>query len=317
MAHPSLYDCKIALLAGGTSGEREISRASGRGAQQALEEAGFSVEVLDPARKEELIKLASGEYQVAFLCLHGKGGEDGVIQGFLEAVGLPYTGSGVLSSALAMDKGKAKLVYEQNGILTPRSLLLKRGAARLVAEEIAAELGLPCVVKPATEGSALGVFIVDTAEGIDEAIDKAFEIDEELVLESYISGLELTAAVLGNDDLTVLPLIEIIPTHEFYDFESKYAPGGSKHICPARIDDEAAEAIKELAMAAHKALGCKGVSRSDFILDEQGRPWMLETNTLPGMTSTSLLPDSARAAGISFPELCTMLVEFALEEGGR
>lgn len=317
MAHPSLYDCKIALLAGGTSGEREISRASGRGAQQALEEAGFSVEVLDPARKEELIKLASGEYQVAFLCLHGKGGEDGVIQGFLEAVGLPYTGSGVLSSALAMDKGKAKLVYEQNGILTPRSLLLKRGAARLVAEEIAAELGLPCVVKPATEGSALGVFIVDTAEGIDEAIDKAFEIDEELVLESYISGLELTAAVLGNDDLTALPLIEIIPTHEFYDFESKYAPGGSKHICPARIDDEAAEAIKELAMAAHKALGCKGVSRSDFILDEQGRPWMLETNTLPGMTSTSLLPDSARAAGISFPELCTMLVEFALEEGGR
>lgn len=317
MAHPNLYDRKIALLAGGTSGEREISRASGRGAQQALEEAGFSVEVLDPARKEELIKLASGEYQVAFLCLHGKGGEDGVIQGFLEAVGLPYTGSGVLSSALAMDKGKAKLVYEQNGILTPRSLLLKRGAARLVAEEIAAELGLPCVVKPATEGSALGVFIVDTAEGIDEAIDKAFEIDEELVLESYISGLELTAAVLGNDDLTVLPLIEIIPTHEFYDFESKYAPGGSKHICPARIDDEAAEAIKELAMAAHKALGCKGVSRSDFILDEQGRPWMLETNTLPGMTSTSLLPDAARAAGISFPELCTMLVEFALEEGGR
>ena len=117
--------------------------------------------------------------------------------------------------------------------------------------------------------------------------------------------------------MTVLPLIEIIPTHEFYDFESKYAPGGSKHICPARIDDEVAEAIKELAMAAHKALGCKGVSRSDFILDEQSRPWMLETNTLPGMTSTSLLPDAARAAGISFPELCTMLVEFALEEGGR
>lgn len=317
MAHPNLYDCKIALLAGGTSGEREISQASGRGAQRALEEAGFNVELLDTARKEELIKLASGEYQVAFLCLHGKGGEDGVIQGFLEAIGLPYTGSGVLSSALAMDKGKSKLIYEQSGIPTPRSLLLKRGAARPPAEEIAAELGLPCVVKPATEGSALGVFIVGTPEEVEEAIDKAFEIDGELVLESYIRGLELTAAVLGNDDLTALPLIEIIPTHEFYDFESKYAPGGSKHICPARIADESAEAIKELAMRAHKALGCRGMSRSDFILDEQGRPWMLETNTLPGMTGTSLLPDAARAAGISFPKLCTMLVEFALEESER
>lgn len=314
VAHPNLYDCKIALLAGGTSGEREISRASGRGAQQALEEAGFSVELLDTARKEELIKLASGEYQVAFLCLHGKGGEDGVIQGFLEAIGLPYTGSGVLSSALAMDKGKSKLIYEQNGIPTPRSLLLKRGAARPTAEEIVDEIGLPCVVKPATEGSALGVFIVDTPEEVEEAIDKAFEIDEEIVLESYIRGLELTAAVLGNDDLTALPLIEIIPTHEFYDFESKYAPGGSKHICPARIADELAEVVKELAMSAHKALGCRGMSRSDFILDEQGRPWMLETNTLPGMTGTSLLPDAARAAGISFPKLCTMLVELALED---
>ena len=285
--------------------------ASGAGAREALGEAGFDVTVLDPAESVDLKRLIDEPFDVAFLCLHGKHGEDGTIQGLLEMIGLPYTGSGVWSSALAMDKAKAKLYYDQAGIFTPPSVTLHAGEEAHAAS-IIDKIGTHCVVKPGTEGSALGVFIVNGAVEVEDAIKKAFELDTEVLIERYVEGTELTVAVIGDDELEALPIIKIVPTSEFYDFNSKYAPGGSQHICPAPLDDETTAMVKDLAIRAHRALSCSGMSRSDFILDDEGICWILETNTIPGMTGTSLLPDAARAAGISFPELCTRLIKFAL-----
>ena len=304
-------ECRVALLAGGKSGEREISLASGEGARHALEEAGFDVTVLDPAEKEDLKRLIDGPFDVAFLCLHGKYGEDGTMQGLLEIIGLPYTGSGVWSSALAMDKAKAKVYYERDGIPTPPSIVLHAGEEFAAADVIRA-LGSHCVVKPGTEGSALGVYIVEGAEAVADAVKKALEIDDEVLIERYIKGKELTVAVIGGDHPQALPIIEIVPKSDFYDFESKYAPGGSQHLCPAPLAPDVAAMVQDLAVRAHESLSCRGMSRSDFILEEDGSCWTLETNTIPGMTGTSLLPDAARAAGMSFPELCTKLIQIAL-----
>ena len=306
--------CRVALLAGGTSGEREISLASGKGAGEALREAGFIVQELDPAKKDHLKTLIEEPFDVAFLCLHGKGGEDGVLQGFLETIGLPYTGPGVWSSATAMNKAQSKLFYQREGIPTAPYQYIKKGEGYSV-QELALAMGGTCVVKPATEGSALGIYIVEGEEAIADAIERVFEIDELVVVEKYIQGTELTVAVLGNRDPFALPVIEIVPKADLYDFESKFAPGGWQHICPAALDEEKTKQVMDAAVGAHKVLQCSGVSRSDFILDKNGIPWILETNTIPGMTATSLLPDAARAAGISFPELCTKLIEYAFEEG--
>lgn len=305
-------ECKVALLAGGTSGEREISIASGNGAKAALEEAGFAVTWIDPAKRDDLKRLIEEPFDVAFLCLHGKMGEDGTVQGMLELLGIPYTCSGVLSSATAMDKAKSKVFYGLGGVPTPPSFTLKRDEA-FDLEDLKRVIGIPCVVKPATEGSALGVEIVENETRLLDAINAAFEIDVQVLVETFVAGTEVTVAVIGNDQPHALPIIEIVPRGEFYDFDSKYAPGGSQHICPARLETDLTELIQDYAGRAHLALGCRGVSRSDFIIDASGKPWILETNTIPGMTATSLLPDAARAAGMSFPELCTVLIEYALE----
>lgn len=279
---------------------REISIASGQGAGAALKEAGFNVTTLDPADKGDLVRLIQGGFDVAFLCLHGKNGEDGTIQGMLEIIGVPYTGPGVWSSATAMDKAKAKIFYQENGIPTPPSVtLFSKGEA--VVDDLVVRLGDHVVVKPATEGSALGVSIVEGVQNIGAALDAAFALDREVLVERYVGGTELTVAVIGNDDPCALPVIEIVPQNEFYDFESKYAPGGSQHICPARLDKETTEKIQQIAIDSHKALECRGMSRTDVIMDEDGACWVLETNTIPGMTETSLLPDAGRAAGIEFP----------------
>lgn len=305
--------CRVALLAGGKSNEREISLASGKGAREALEAAGFPVTMIDPADKNDLKKLIDEAFDVAFLCMHGKFGEDGTIQGLLDVLGIPYTCSGVWSSALAMDKSKTKIFYERNNVPTPPSLTVFKDDAIDVAE-VVKKLGSNVVVKPATEGSAIGVFIVNGEEEIVEALRRAFEIDSEVLIERYVKGREFTVAVLGNKDAVAFPVIEIVPKSDFYDFESKYAPGGSQHICPANIPDDLASRLKDAAVAAHVALSCSGTSRSDFLMEEDGTFWVLETNTIPGMTATSLLPDAASAAGMTFPELCTKLIEFALEE---
>lgn len=305
--------CKVALLAGGTSGEREISIASGKGAKAALEKAGFPVTTIDPADKDDLKKLIDEHFDIAFLCMHGKMGEDGTIQGMLEILGIPYTCSGVQASAIAMDKNKSKIMYETREIPTPVSMLLTKGQD-FSYDELKEKVGIPCVAKPATEGSALGVEIVNDEDALEEAIDRVFAIDNQVIVEQFVSGTEITVAVLGNDLPFALPVIQIVPTGEFYDFTSKYAPGGSQHICPAPLEDDVTSKAQDYAVRAHLALGCSGVSRSDFIIDESGEPWILETNTIPGMTETSLLPDAARAAGMDFPALCTKLIQYALDK---
>ncbi len=306
-------EIKVALLAGGNSGEREISLASGKGAYNALTEAGFQVTQLDPANKADLVSLINEDFDVAFLALHGKGGEDGSMQGMLEILGIPYIGSGIWSSATAMDKAKAKVFYESYGVLTPKSLTLY-SENQYSVEEIIQEVGEHCVVKAATEGSALGVYPCNGAEEVKDALKKVFEIDSEALAETFVSGDEYTVAVLGNDKPYALPIIQIVPMHEFYDFESKYSVGGSQHICPAPLPEEEAKKAADLAVDAHIALGCKGVSRTDMIKDAAGEFWVLETNTIPGMTATSLLPDAAAAAGMSFPELCIQMIKDALEK---
>ena len=292
-------ETSVALISGGKSGEREISLVSGSAVYDALLDAGFSVTQIDPAKKEDLVTLVSEDFDVAFLALHGKLGEDGTIQGMLEILGIPYTGPGVWSSATAIDKPKTKIIYEQVGVPTPRAILL-HSPDQMTAEDIEREFGSSCVIKAATEGSALGVYLCNGREEIESALKNVFEIDDH------------TVGVLGTEDPQVLPVIQIIPINEFYDFESKYAEGGSKHICPAPLNEELTKKAQNIALLAHKGLECSGVSRTDLLLDSEGNFYALETNTIPGMTPTSLLPDAARVAGMDFTQLCIALIEDAI-----
>lgn len=304
-------ETSVALLAGGKSGERDISLISGKAVYDALVNAGFSVTEIDPASKEDLVKLVSGNFDVAFLALHGKFGEDGTIQGMLEILDIPYTGPNVWSSATAIDKAKTKLVYERIGVPTPRSVMLL-DPHEMSAEEVVREFGTSCVVKAATEGSALGVYLCNSLEEIREALKKVFEIDDKVLVEAMITGEEYTVGVLGTENPRVLPVIQIIPINDFYDFESKYAEGGSKHVCPAPLSAELTKKAQDIALLAHQGLECEGVSRTDLLLDAEGNFWALETNTIPGMTPTSLLPDAAQSVGMDFTELCITLIEDAL-----
>lgn len=312
--HCNPAEVRVTLLKGGVSSEREVSLRSGEASAAALRSQGFNVSEVDTGEPDMIQQILDSKPDVVFNVLHGKDGEDGCIQGFLELVGIPYTGSGVLASALAMDKSKSKVFYELEGIDTPGSVTLVKGHPYDISK-IIAKVGEKSVVKPAGEGSSVGMSIVHEASQLEDAIEKAFECDETVLVERFVNGTEVTVAVLGNDDPEALPVIEIVPwdKSEFYDFEAKYAAGGSTHIIPARISDDQTAACQKQAVAAHKALGCRGVSRTDFIIDENGICWALETNTLPGMTATSLLPDTAAKAGLEFGPLCQTLVELALE----
>lgn len=306
---------KVALLKGGTSGEREISLKSGAACADALREEGFDVVEIDTGQPGALQQIIDEKPTVAFLALHGKGGEDGCMQGFCELLSLPYTGSGVLASALAMDKERSKVIYDAVGLRTAPWVTIHAGEDH-DANAIIDKLGNKVVVKAAHEGSSLGVYIVEGATDLEMAIGEALTFDSTVIVEKFVKGTETTVAVLGNDSLEALPVIEIVPQGDStsYDFTAKYAVGGSKHIIPARLDERTTAACQEAALRAHEALGCKGVSRTDIMVDEEGECWVIETNTLPGMTSTSLLPDTAGKVGISFGALCRLLVELALEE---
>lgn len=306
---------KVALLKGGTSGEREISLKSGAACADALREEGFDVVEIDTGQPDALQQIIDEKPTVAFLALHGKGGEDGCMQGFCELLSLPYTGSGVLASALAMDKERSKVIYDAVGLKTAPWVTVHASEDH-DANAIIDKLGNKVVVKAAHEGSSLGVYIVEGATDLEMAIGEALTFDSTVVVEKFVKGTETTVAVLGNDSLEALPVIEIVPQGDStsYDFTAKYAVGGSKHIIPARLDERTTAACQEAALRAHEALGCKGVSRTDIMVDEEGECWVIETNTLPGMTSTSLLPDTAGKVGISFGALCRLLVELALEE---
>lgn len=247
---------------------------------------------------------------VAFLALHGRYGEDGTVQGMLELCGIPYTGSGVLASALAMNKAMTKRLLKSDGIPTPPFLVLSDpDKAPYVADYFA----LPLVVKPNQQGSSFGMTIVQEKKDLKPAVELAIRYDHEALLEKYIRGTEITAAVIGNRDPQVLPLIEITPKRDYYDFEAKYTPGNTDFHIPARIPPDQIRRASEYALRAHKLLGCRGVSRVDMILDE-AEIWVLEVNTIPGMTATSLVPKAAAAAGISYAELCDRLIELALED---
>ena len=309
-------DNRVVVLAGGWSDEREISLSSGKACEKALREAGFnSVELLDVADSEFIHNLVEGHFDVAFVAMHGKYGEDGCVQGLLEVLHIPYTFSHVLSSAMGTAKNVAKVMYATMDIPMPQGVTFAAGSVPSDDEldKLVERFGLPLFVKPAGNGSSYGITRVTEREQLAGAIAYAGSKNDDVLVEQCIEGIEITVPVLGNDEPEALPIVEIVTGSEFYDLKVKYEPGELHHVIPARLDKNVYARAQELAVRAHKALGCRGVSRSDFIVTSDGTPYILETNTIPGMTETSLLPDSARHAGIEFPELCRRIVELALE----
>jgi D-alanine-D-alanine ligase len=306
---------RVTVLLGGRSAEREVSLNTGAQVADALRARGIEVTTIDTASDGFIQSIVASAPDAVFIALHGRFGEDGTIQGLLELLDLPYVGSGVLASALAMNKVMSKHVYASEGLTTPDYRVVRRGEAYDVGE-LTDALGRESVVKPANEGSSVGMTIVHDPALLEAAIDFAFRYDPLVLVERFEPGVEVTVGVIGNDDPTALPTLEIVPVNEFYDYESKYVPGMSRHIIPAGVSEAARLECQRLAVEAHRALGCSGMSRSDTIVAPDGTVFLLETNTIPGMTKTSLLPDAAAAAGIPFPELCERLVYFGLESWG-
>lgn len=303
----------IAVLMGGDSAEREVSLNTGAQVAEALRSVGHEVVTIDTGKVGFVSRLEAQKPDVVFICLHGRDGEDGTVQGLLELLRLPYVGSGVLASALAMDKVMSKHFFTHSGLPTPPYAEIRPGDD-IDVEGLTALLGQKTVAKPANEGSAIGVVIAHDPSELEPAVRTALEFDDSVLVEAFVSGVEVTVGVIGNDELVALPVIEIVPEHEFYDYDSKYVPGMSSHIIPARISTEALAECSRFALEAHRVLGCRGVSRTDMIVTEDGAVQLLEVNTIPGMTPTSLLPDAARAAGLEFPRLCEILVGLALED---
>jgi D-alanine-D-alanine ligase len=304
----------LALLSGGVSSEREVSLNSGDQVYEALDKDKYNIIRFDPKTDlARLVEEAPG-IDAALIILHGPYGEDGTVQGLLELLGIPYQGSGVLGSSLAMNKLAAKYLYEKAGLPVPPYIALQKGEPLDPAAR-GEQLGLPLVVKPNEAGSSVGMTIVKTVDAIEGAVAKAFAHDTTVLLESYIAGIELTGGVIGNRKLQALPLIEIIPDdeHEFFDYEAKYTAGITQEICPARVDDRITATAQTYAKTAHSALFCKGYSRTDMILKDN-RIFVLETNTIPGMTATSLLPQAAKVAGYSFSRLLDELITLCIEE---
>ncbi len=255
----------------------------------------------------------NGKPDVVFIALHGGAGENGTVQGLLDLLDIPYTGSGVLASALGLNKIISKRLFEQAGISTPKWVPLRASERAGAAARVREALGLPCVIKPAQEGSSIGVTIVRAAEELEPALDLAFQYGPEVLAEEFIAGTEITGPVLGNEDPQVLPLVEIVPASGFYDYHAKYTPGATEEIVPARLSEKTAQRARELTLAAHRLLGCRGMSRVDMIVGADD-VYVLELQTIPGLTETSLLPRSAAAAGISFEQLVDRLIELALEK---
>ena len=312
-----MQSLKVAVLEGGVSAEREVSLRSGEKIAASLRSAGCSVVEYDTKELSFIEKLLDNRPDVVYIALHGRHGEDGTVQGLCELLDIPYVGSGVLASSLAIDKVMSKRFYEQAGIPTPRYLVAENTNTFDIdafVARTAVELGEKTVVKPANEGSSIGMSIVHALDELPHALEYAFEYDSTVLVEQFIEGVEVTVGVLGNECPRALPTIEVVAQNEFYDYAAKYEAGMSKHIIPARVGTEANKLCSDLAEQTHAVLGCRSISRSDFIVDADGGAWLLETNTLPGMTDVSLVPDAAKHAGIDFSELCVMLVSLALEK---
>lgn len=309
---------KIGVLMGGRSSERDVSLRTGDAIYHALQANGYSAVKIDVGF-DIVEKIKAEGIDLAFLALHGRYGEDGAVQGMLEMLDIPYTGSGILASALAMDKIATKKMLLFEGLPTPRFLTISKLAAMTtglenISVQALQKMGLPLVIKAPTQGSTIGISFVRQRDELAEAFTLAFKYDPAAMVEQFIEGVELTASVLGNNDPVALPLIEIVSATGVYDYDAKYTPGMSDHIIPPRISAEHQNKIKDLAIRAYKTIGCRGLARVDFILQQNGAPYILEINTIPGMTATSLFPDAARAAGIEFPDLIDQLVRLALEK---
>ena len=304
---------KVAVLMGGRSGERDISLMSGRGVLEALLGRGVDAHAFDPAERA-LDALKSEGFARCFIALHGRFGEDGTVQGALELLGIPYTGSGVMASSLAIDKVMTKRLWLAEGLSTPRYVLLQRGRYRAADLDAAvASLGLPLIVKPAREGSSLGLTKVGRAQDMVAAVERAAALDADVLCEQFIAGDELTCPVLGSGDAArALPLIRIVAPEGNYDYQNKYFTDAVQYLVPSGLSAVREQAISDLVLAAYRSLGCRGWARADVMLDAAtGQPYLLEMNTSPGMTGHSLVPMSARAAGLSYEDLCLEVLSSA------
>ena len=305
VARPSEFG-RVAVLYGGTSAEREVSLVSGAAVLAALERGGVDAQGID--RREDVVeRLVSGGFDRVFIILHGRGGEDGTIQGVLDTLGIPYTGSGVLGSALAMDKHRSKLVWRACGVPTPDFVVL-RSERRL--PDAGRTLGYPLVVKPVHEGSTIGVSKVHDDESLHRAWFEALRFDDEVIAEPFLGGPEYTAAILGDAGL---PLIRLETPHELYDYDAKYADGaGTRYHCPCGLDEHSEATFRQLARTAFDVLGASGWGRVDFVCDGSGNPQFIDVNTAPGMTGHSLVPMAAQAIGIGFDALVWRILETSL-----
>ncbi|MFA7403671.1 MAG: D-alanine--D-alanine ligase [Pelobacteraceae bacterium] len=296
---------RIGVLYGGLSAEREVSLKSGAAVHLALVAQGYNAVAIDVGRNLADVLKREG-VEAAFIALHGRYGEDGCVQGLLELLQIPYTGSGVLASALAMHKLYSKQTFAASGILTAQFCCYRRGESVRPAD---LPFALPLVVKPVQEGSSVGVSIVKEEGQLDAAVELAFRYDDEVLVEQYIKGQEVQVGILDDRPIGA---IEIVPKNEFYDFEAKYTDGMAEHIFPARLEPELYEKAQQVGLAAHRSLGCKGYSRVDLLVTTSGDCYVLEVNTLPGMTALSLLPEiAAKGAGLSFEALVSRIIESA------
>ena len=312
---------KVAVLMGGRSAEREVSLMSGSGVLKALQSKGVDAHAFDPAERD-LVELKRKGFKRCFIALHGRFGEDGTVQGALELLGIPYTGSGVMASALSIDKVMTKRVWLAEGIPTPKYALLHRGAyERKQVMAIPDDLGLPLIVKPAREGSSIGVAKVEGYSQMQEAVDAAAALDADVLCEQFIAGDEVTCPVLGTgEQARALPVIRIVAPEGNYDYQNKYFTDDTKYLVPCGLPEGEEAAIQDIVLRAYRVLGCRGWGRVDVMIDGATRkPYLLEINTSPGMTGHSLVPMSARAAGISYEDLCVHLLASAAldQEKGR
>lgn len=343
---------EVTILMGGASSEREVSLVSGRAVMEAIDTSRYNARVVDVGAVGNLVysmphacqesasavathggdretgasgaarlagDLAAGQGMpdVIFIALHGRYGEDGAVQGMLELLGIPYTGSGVLASALAMDKIATKRVIQSCGVPTPAWTTVSAWQyARGLMPDVEGACGFPAIVKPNREGSTIGVTVVNSGGEVKAAIEEALRHDTSVLIERFVRGREITVGILGTHDLQLLPIIEIRPTTGFYDYEAKYTAGLTEKIVPAPLDKAVAAQALRAAEMTHRAVGCSGMSRVDMIVSDEGVT-VLEVNTIPGMTPTSLLPRAAQAAGISFTDLISRIIESGIEEGAR
>ena len=304
---------KLAVLRGGKSAEREVSMRSGEQVAKVLRARGHDVTPVDlDATTWDVLR--DGGFDCVFNALHGRLGEDGTVQGMLELLGLPYTGSGVLASALCMDKSRAGKVLAGAGLHVPEfeEMEVKEGIAADMVERLVSKFALPLVVKPVREGSTIGLTIAKDEDAVAGGLVLAARYDRRVLVQRFAVGTEITVGVLATPELQVLPTLEIVSENPVYDYDAKYTAGRSHHIIPARIPEPARNSASDAAARAFTELGCSGMARVDIIVDAGGTPWVLEVNTVPGLTELSLLPDAARAAGIEFGELCMRLVDHAV-----